>query len=475
MADDLAIIKRQKLGPSGDHATYSVFYQQQVEDGVREITAAMEPSGDAVADAGKYTAHSTEGRLVAEMTPVLEHVLRGDTPGLVISNTEEIKWIPAGGGASNMQKCDLVLLLDGLQSPHIATGSQELQNYRSQLDTSFDYKFGAPVYQIREFISGIVEYKLNGINNSAKGELASYLKHLSADDDPNTYVGLVCDREKYSVTSCRHGRLGDFESGDWSTPGSANLLHQRFSRRNRWLQLLLGLCDQMQVSLCPEANKSAFLGRGGYGVVFRVKSLSSGEVFALKVVLYSQGTASIKTLLPSEHAMLTELNGKFVISVAGGLVTVLDNGEELGAGYLMSEVGRQIAVEDCVTSGKICSLSALGSAVFMALRGLHACGRSHGDARIANIVLIGETVKWIDMMHSVSSTEAAKRVFDIKTLLESLLRNKPDAADLLMRANVVSAYGADCSVENMQQLCKAVEAALNAVVPAGAGGGPSEG
>ena len=209
------------------------------------------------------------------MTPLLQRVLSGDNPNLILSNTEEIKWIEAGGDDKNKQKCDLVLLLDGLQVPHDPTGSADLKAYREKEQSTFNYKFGAPPYQIRDFISGIIEYKVKGLDSNAKGELASYLKHLSANDDPNTYVGLLCDRDDFVVSSCKRGNVADFMLGKWSDPGSANFLQQEFTRKNKCLQLLLGLCEQLQVRLCPEPGKSAFLGRGGYGVVFRVKSLVS--------------------------------------------------------------------------------------------------------------------------------------------------------------------------------------------------------
>jgi hypothetical protein len=304
---------------------------------------------------------------------------------------------------------------------------------------------------------------VKGLDATARGELASYLKHLSAVGDPNTYVGLLCDREKYVLTTCRHGCVDDFVLGNWSDPGSVMILKKQFGRKNKCLQLILGLCEQLHVSLCPEPGKSAFLGRGGYGVVFRVKSLVSGDVFALKAVLYSQNatTASsvIKQMLPEEYSRLRALRGVCCVSVAeGGLTTVLDNnGDELGAGYLMEDVGQQIAVADCFEGH---SLSALGSAVFTALQVMHAVGHSHGDARIANILRLGETVKWTDMMPSVPVTAAVKRVVDIKTLLESLLPTNSAAVIGLMQSAAVTTYSNDCSVQNMKQVCAAVSAAV---------------
>ena len=463
-AADLAAIKLNSVGPSGNHCTYSVFFKELMDYGLRESFADVVPAGDLVAAAGAYSAETVECKLVAAMTPLLQNVLSGGMSNLVLSNTEEIKWIRAGGDVANNQKCDLVLLLDGLQVPHDPTGSAEVKTYRQDLEPRFSYKFGAPLYQARAFISGIIEYKVDGIDSTAKGELASYLKHLSSVDDPNTYIGLVCSSEKYALTSCLHGRVTDFVLGNFSDPGSFRFLQQRFAWKNKWLELLLALCEKIGVCLCPEASKSAFLGRGGYGVVFRVKSLASEQVFALKAVLYGQNatpSANIKQMLPSEYSLLLALSGTCCVSVVkGGLTDVLDsNGDELGAGYLMEDVGQQIAVANCFGRN---SLSTLGEKVFMALQDLHVRGHSHGDARIANIVRLGEEVKWIDMMLSVNGTQTAKRVADMKALLTSLLPTNSAAVTELMQSDVVTTYSKDCSELNMYQVCTAVTSRIQA-------------
>ena len=465
IAEDVAALKLEHAGPSGDHVTYSVFYKQLLNFGVHELNADVVPNRDAVFAAETYSAHTVESKLVAAMTPLLQQVLCAGTRNIILSNTEEIKWIEAGGDATNFQKPDLVMMLDGLQVPHDPTGNADVKSYRSELPQSqFDYKFGAPPYEARAFISGIIEYKVKGLDSTAKGELAAYLKHLSSKNDPNTYVGLLCDRDSYALTSCLRGRLADFQLGSWSDHGSASVLQRHFDRKNLWLELLLGVCEKMRVRLCPEDNRSAFLGRGGYGTVFRVKSLDSEEVFALKIVLYRQSDTKcsvIKVMLSHEHAQLRTLGGTCTccVSVVHAEPTaVLDEyGDELGAGYLMSEVGQQIVGADCFYGH---ALSALGSSVFTALQRLHACGHAHGDARIANIVRVGESVKWIDMMVSVSGSAAAKRVHDIKTLLTSLFPTNALAVTGLMKSNVVSTYSDDCSELNMTSICTAVAAVV---------------
>jgi hypothetical protein len=148
IAKDMAAMKLhlQHAQPSGSHVTYSVLYKQLLEYGVTEVNALVWPACDAVAAAGAYSTHTVEGELVAAMTPLLQSVLSGDIPNLILSNTEEIKWIGAGGDDTNNQKCDLVLLLDGLQVPHDPTGSPEVEAYR-EAEQKFNYKFGAPLYQ----------------------------------------------------------------------------------------------------------------------------------------------------------------------------------------------------------------------------------------------------------------------------------------------------------------------------------------
>jgi hypothetical protein len=125
-------------------------------------------------------------------------------------------------------------------------------------------------------------------------------------------------------------------------------------------------------------------------------------------------------------------------------------------GLLLAEVGRSITRSECKNSITVLS------AVFSAMRDLHALGIIHGDARLANIVVCGRsddsaavqarhsTFKWIDLRWSIGSAKT-----DWLCLLHSVLAIDPKKFPAALTA-VMSAYLDDSTDANFTAFREAV-------------------
>lgn len=136
-------------------------------------------------------------------------------------------------------------------------------------------------------------------------------------------------------------------------------------------------------------------------------------------------------------------------------------GQDIG-GLLLAEVGRPITRSECKDSTTVLT------AVFKAMRDLHALGIVHGDARLANIVVCGRSddsgavqardisVKWIDLRWSRGSAKT-----DWLCLLHSVLAIKRDEDLPAAVTAVMSAYLDDSTDANFTAFRKAVTELLN--------------
>jgi hypothetical protein len=452
-------VKKSRNGPSGNNVSYSVFYKELCDDGLLEHPSPP-ASGDRVSLAG--FAAAKESGVVARVSPRLAEVL---CDGTILSNTEEIRWmVVKGGDPANYKKCDTLIVLDGLQEPptgHTGRGNAELQNFRANVG-DFIYHFGGTPWKLRDLVQGIIEAKHHGLPATAKGELASYLRGLCEEDDHNTYRGLLHDDQSFFVSTCRKGVLTDFVGGKWSDPGSAKFLRDFFSPRNSWRILLDEALRLLNVRLCPVEGKCAFLGAGSYGRVFRV-IVPSGPILALKIVLYGQNNSAsaeqVRIMVNNEHNLLRKLQitGAVVTlhNSTEHLCTVVDNGVDLGAAYLMSDIGTEVDPKSCVLAG---SLTETGRTAFLALRRLHMNGHMHGDARLANLVRIEGSLKWIDVMKGHQGDISAANIKeDLRQLLDSVDPKipVPVISDILV-SNAVTAYACTRTEADMESMCDEV-------------------
>ena len=183
--------------------------------------------------------------------------------------------------------------------------------------------------------------------------------------------------------------------------GSRNLLKNFVRASSDWLRVIDSVCNELDVVV---VEGDGFLGYGAFGRVFRVKRISEdGDVLALKIILGSAQELYIEeAYLRMAYESLPEhvMEPLRFISV------------EKGAGLLLAHVGERIAKDDCNMA--IQAVEALAK--------LHDKTIFHGDARIANAVIVGNKVKWIDFREA--GLVHVPDVFrdDMATLVCSLLR-----------------------------------------------------
>lgn len=153
--------------------------------------------------------------------------------------------------------------------------------------------------------------------------------------------------------------------------------------------MLDAACAELDVQLVSE---NAFLGRGGFGMVFHV---TQNDIhYALKIVLNSEVKTEISTMFVTEVQTLEHLiDNPNVVSIIEGSVRQIMNEEGshvAGFVYLMKEVGAK------------CDKDTIGAA--NCLRALHELFRSktyHGDARYKNLIVYNNQLLWIDFMQHV--------------------------------------------------------------------------
>jgi hypothetical protein len=444
------------------HMTYSEYNNLQVKNGVRYQSFVDGSGPSALESIESYKPLTTEAVLVANMTPVVEVAMQpNDTRGIgeiKLVNSEELRWIhTSSGDPTNFQKCDLILMNDGLQIEHVETGTPEARNER--LKSTFSYKFGTVPWVIRDMIRVVIEFKVK-ICPQGFGELASYLTHLSIDDKFNKYYGILCDKSSFTLQTCKGGELSDACTIPWTAAGSGPMLTKFCSHRNYWMVLLDEICISMNVSLVT----SAFLGAGGYGRVFKVEDIATKSIYALKIVLFIQNDKSeptvVRQLVELEYDMLENINSSHVVNVKADSLKIIKWKEnetqkeiELGAGYLMSNIGEPVLPGDCTKRNK---LTTAGRLVLQSLCNLHVHDRVvHGDARINNVVWdsIANVYKWIDFMRSSSKTFELRMHQDLSLLLDTMLPVKLEAHDILHI----------CSLGTLELKCDAIDALLASI------------
>jgi tRNA A-37 threonylcarbamoyl transferase component Bud32 len=83
---------------------------------------------------------------------------------------------------------------------------------------------------------------------------------------------------------------------------------------------------------------------------------------------------------------------------------------------------------------------------------LHTAKVIHGDPRIANVIIVDKTYKWIDFRDSYDFTEIGRRN-DLALFLESSF---PTLKIDQLNQQLVDAYIFETSVDNMKQLIRSV-------------------
>ncbi|KAE8982113.1 hypothetical protein PR002_g23622 [Phytophthora rubi] len=208
----------------------------------------------------------------------------------------------------------------------------------------------------------------------------------------------------------------------------------------RGVACLTNACSSLNVAV---KKGNAFLGRGAYGCVFKVRQGQND--LALKIVepwsverLYQEK----ETLKNAQGTGLTAIPAGEVIEIRSGTA---DNAV-IGAALLMSPVGHPLPrpasrqeVQD----------------LFRLLWQLHAKGLVHGDPRVPNVIVSEGKPLWIDLVEVMKASTALKQV-DADILTRAIL-SLPHTGSLDPTLEKwIDNYGQSSTQENIDQLAEAV-------------------
>jgi hypothetical protein len=219
--------------------------------------------------------------------------------------------------------------------------------------------------------------------------------------------------------------------GEWGARGSAALLRTFFDAvpEPPLVPLLRHLCRELRVMFCrvdasglkppdgSDIRASAFLGAGGSARVFCVAAEGSDDaLFALKA-----STTLSRADLEYEFMTLQRAAaaGAPVVPVVAGSLAFFFSaaGVHCGGGFLLRDVCTRVVLDT----------PARCTAVFAALRALHAAGFAHGDARLPNLLAMrthgaGAELRWIDLREAAMGSLAPTQRADARALSASVLK-----------------------------------------------------
>lgn len=446
---DIRALKKARFGPSPGALSHSD-YAKLTESGGFDFIVPPDVHGrKPVLTATQHSdmiskCSKDEHMLIAIMTPVLSAICA--EVGASFVNSEEVQWIPTtSNDPANFLKPDAFSTVINVHSVSEEHRVVELGGLRRKLvaGSVFEhiYKFGGPIWELRD-IYVVWEFKWS-VSPADRGTAYNYLVNLSRDDVYNTYFVLLCDCEHFYIISAKNGTVSSrVDKFAWCTLGAVDALQGVLSHKNARVSLVQGLCTNLRVTVFD------FLGAGATGRCFSVRDTTAteGELCALKAVLTChRGSktecASAEALALGEFFKLEALAAvsepesmPVVRAVTGSLSRVYHNGELLGVGYLMRDVGQSM-VPLPNTKIRLDTLKLL----FASLSALHRRGHYHGDARIQNAVFVrGRQVIWIDLVwgseEPVGVNGNSKKLEDVVALIDSIFEgvNADEKLGLLM-------------------------------------------
>jgi hypothetical protein len=270
-----------------------------------------------------------------------------------------------------------------------------------------------------------MEGKVN-LDNASYYEITDYLKtlHHNWKDNDKHWYGIVFDWKTFVLFINRGNTVVKAYVSEWKLKGSKNLFLSFINKAldsDNWTKCINIICNSLRLTIVnPDINESSFIGRGAFGRVVKVKTVS-GEIKALKISFADENHFKD---FEAEFEIIKHLNEKQVFNVVklvSDSFCKVANDEVYYGGYLM-EIGVSISKTDCLKNVK---------EVYSQLFSLHNEGISHGDPRLANLILIDSNFKWIDFRNSrITGTKKAFRD-DLKILTASMFDSTTyDNADI---------------------------------------------
>ena len=351
-----------------------------------------------------------EKELVNLYTPSLMQLVSEVNPHLRLVNSEFFQWLRCSSGH---RKSDMKPDLFSAHHPLICF----LPAYSNAPVCAVQRLFGKfTSWQSRVSIHCIWDAKWK-IDMEAFGEKCKYLQIagegcVNHNKVPFQLKGVLFDVEEFWMIRCSTVCIIDVVKCKWAQSGSKQCLMDFLSVTDPWLEATNALCEALDVNIeeLPVSEQApeqcAFLGAGANGRVFR---LSNGAAMKVVVGPMSDGVEKeyLMMLRCLKHDKVSNLVFPVVnLSYRHGFV-----GTVAYAGYLLAQEGEKISLPLTIE---------LKAELAVSLHGLHSHDMIHGDPRIANALMLGGAVKWIDFRHSDNLSTAISRRHDVYILYESI-------------------------------------------------------
>lgn len=337
-------------------------------------------------------------------------LLREETPykqsyGLKLVNTEHIKWVSVDAESSACdQKPDFAACYPWLFESKAAynTESPGLKEARTKVSEEMDGEiiYGKPFWKSRDGIETVFETK-RCYTSEGLGELVNYQAHICKGMGSNIVSkGVLLWNKGFMLVRVQNQVPVSICKALWTSSGSKKLFEDFVKPDNKiaWMTALQHICEAQKLQLVDHG----FLGHGSSGHVFQVRTVE-GVLCALKVVT---GTAEVVGL-EREYDAIACMHTKYSQLQKNSQLQLVDLANHPfikvpsiwrdsvssvvpAAAYLMSDVG----------TPALCSTYQQRLEIFISLSKFHQAGYVHGDPRIANVIMIGGDLRWIDVMSS---------------------------------------------------------------------------
>jgi hypothetical protein len=371
-----------------------------------------------------------EEDVVEYLTPHFERIFAVANANLVVVNPEIDKWFDTDRDPQNYQKVDLFVCHKALYTA-----------FPTAVDRT--RRFGELSNWILHECIGVVmkakvDFTTSGLNE-AVGQIVNhgaYVAYLARNSIEQKVVKLVLfDKHKFYFTHMNNGILTRLIESRWTDAGSETFLRESLYRPSSWMKLLDAACQRHSLAVEP----GSFLGYGADGRVFKVSN-SSEEQYAVKLVL----AKSVDNLTYESNMLQSAYTvcPKHVIRV----VHPSEDFEDIG-GFMVTELGTMVERDEY-------------KRIIEALVALHCSDIVHGDARLNNVVEVGESIKWIDFREFQFPTDnlsdqqpsdmfTRMKQLEMMTLMKSLLQISEDG-DLPPGARTLVAWNYNENVTDNQ-------------------------
>ncbi|KAK1929275.1 hypothetical protein P3T76_015227 [Phytophthora citrophthora] len=310
------------------------------------------------------------------------------------------------------------------------------------------FRFGVAVEELYDCVF-LFERQLT-ITDEAFGQMIQYLENLT-----QMAYGILFDRHSFWLIESYNSAVVKVEKSTWVSKGSKDSLQNFIMKKLSPCPVFLArACSSLSVDV---VEGDAFLGRGTHSVFKVIRS--NGEVMALKI---AEGEDCAGRLEFDRYPALADAQDTCLTVRPVGKILEIELDEPVGgfeaytsAALLLSPVGTPLPHP--TTHEEVQQL-------FELLWLLHNNGILHHNSRVQNVIVSEGKLLWISLVEPFwdSSTTAAKlKEMDAMILARSILHLGYGTALGPVLEQLITNYGNNSTVENVNLLAKVVHQLMN--------------